>query len=319
MKKGLIIFALISLMSCGMKDDTKKGNRLIVADNKYYIYYDDEVIELNKGTYITKESKIDDYFFDIKFVGKQLKDERKLLLDLAKYFPHGISEIQKGQAPNNSIMLPTYNLGDKKIIDSVKLANILDGESLINSEASELEAKEETQVQDISLEGKKIEILNANGIKGYAKTLGESLKSTLKIEYNAENYNSPSNFSYIINHKLNDKELELLINSLDVKYIKVLKDDNIKPDADVVLITGNDQKVDFPITLKTDKDNSELKTLLSSYKVNVKKERDITSGVVIKYNSEDEWIAKKIASIVGEVKLEKDDTIKNSLVIISSR
>ncbi len=318
MKKGIIIFALISLMSCGMKNDTKQGNRLIVTDNKYYIYYDDEVIELNKGTYITKESKIDDYFFDIKFIGKQLKDERKLLLDLAKYFPHGISGIQKGQAPTNAITLPTYNIGDKKIIDSVKLANILDGESLVNSESSELEAKE-SQTEDVSLEGKKIEILNANGIAGFAKKLGENLKNTLKVEYNAENYNSSSNFTYVINHKLSDKELELLINSLDIKYIKVLNDEKIKPDADVVLITGNDQKVDFPITIKTDKSESELKNLLSTYKTIVKKETNVTNGVVIKYNLEDELIAKRIASIIGDAKLEKDDTIKNSLVIISSR
>lgn len=319
-KKLLIILSIISLMSCGIKNDTKTGNRLVVAENKYYVYYDNEVIELNKDTYITKDMKIGDYFFNFKFLGIQLKDERKLLLDLAKYFPHGINEIQKGNSPEKFVTIPTYMLNNKSIIDSVKLADLLSGESLINSESNSelIEAKEATS-DDVSLENKKVEILNANGIAGYAKKLGETLKSNLKMEYNAENYNKSSNVSYIINHKLNDKQLETFIENLGIKYIKILNDQSIKPDADVVVITGNDKLVDFTVTIETNNEKTELKNLLNGYKLVFKNNSNVADGIVIKYNKEDEFIAKNIAKILSDAKLQQDDTIKNGLLIQSSR
>lgn len=320
-KKLLIILSIISLMSCGIKNDTKTGNRLVVAENKYYVYYDNEVIELNKDTYITKDMKIGDYFFNFKFLGIQLKDERKLLLDLAKYFPHGINEIQKGDSPEKYVKIPTYMLNNKSIIDSVKLADILNGESLINSESNSelIEAKEEPSDENVNLENKKVEILNANGIAGYAKKLGETLKSNLKMEYNAENYNKPSNVSYVINHKLNDKQLETFIENLGIKYIKILDDQSIKPDADVVVITGNDKLVNFTITIETNNEKTELKNLLDGYKLVVKNNANVADGIVIKYNKEDEFIAKNIAKILSDAKLQQDDTIKNGLLIQSTR
>lgn len=319
MKKILVILSFITLLSCGIKDDTNKGNRLIVTQDKYYIYYDNEVIELNKGTYITKENKIDDYFFDFKFVGKQLKDEKKLLSDLSKYFPHGIGEVAKGVAPKNAITLPIYDISGKKIIDSVKLANLLDGESQINSETNELEAKTQIEEELVDLSNKKVEILNANGISGFAKKIGESLKNSLNMEYNAENYHTNSNFTFVVNHKLSDKELETFVNSLNIKYVKILKDDNLKPESDVVLVTGNDSLVNYPITLITNNEQTELKNTLSSYKITIKKENNIAEGTIIKYRSEDEFIAKKIATLLENAKLEKDDTIKEGLIIQSSR
>lgn len=323
MKKFLLILSLISIFSCGIKEDTNKGNRLVLVGNSYYIYYDDEVIEIPSGTYLTKDTKVDDYFFS--FMGKQIKDEKKLLVDLTKYFPHGITDIQRGSKPSNYTELPTYKVNGKTMVDSVKLADLLagqDGEGLINSELSTdiIDVKNGDEVDpNVSLEGKKVEILNANGIPGFAKELGDALVNNLKMQYNAENYGKPSNFTYIVNHKLTDQELSKLINSLNFKYIKVLDDPNLKPDSDVVLITGNDEKVNYPINILTKNGSTELQNMLEGYKVVVKKDENVADGVVIKYNKEDILIAKKLQSILNDAKLEEDNSIKQGLIIQSSR
>lgn len=323
MKKFLLILSLISIFSCGIKEDTNKGNRLVLVGNSYYVYYDDEVIEIPSGTYLTKDTKVDDYFFS--FMGKQIKDEKKLLVDLTKYFPHGITDIQRGSKPSNYTELPTYEVNGKTMVDSVKLANLLagqDGEGLINSELSTdiIDVKSGDEVDpNVSLEGKKVEILNANGIPGFAKELGDALVNNLKMQYNAENYGKASNFTYIVNHKLTDQELSKFINSLNFKYIKVLDDPNLKPDSDVVLITGNDEKVNYPINILTKNGSTELQNMLEGYKVVVKKDENVTDGVVIKYNKEDILIAKKLQSILNDAKLEEDNSIKQGLIIQSSR
>ena len=59
--------------------------------------------------------------------------------------------------------------------------------------------------------------------------------------------------------------------------------------------------------------------MLEGYKVVVKKDENVTDGVVIKYNKEDILIAKKLQSILNDAKLEEDNSIKQGLIIQSSR
>lgn len=324
MKKLLFVFSLLALLSCGIAEDNKEGNRLVVTENKYFVYYDSEVIEIPKGTYITTDKKIEDYFFDVALLGKTLKDEKGLLADLSKYFPHEILDVRKGTDPSAFTALPTIKLGEKVIVDSINLASILAGdtaESLINvNNTSEIvEVKESNAVNpDVSLEGKKVEILNANGIQGFASNLGKAFESNLKMKYNAENYNQSSDISYVINHKLSDAEFEKFVNSLSIKYIKIKNDDSIKPDSDIVIITGNDSKVNFPITILSNKESSELKDLLTTYNVSVKKTDQSIKEIVIKHKAEDVLIAKKLLSYIPEAKLEVDET-QTGITILSNR
>lgn len=70
------------------------------------------------------------------------------------------------------------------------------------------------------------------------------------MNYVTENFNEKIDFSYIINHRLTDEQFDKLVNnSLSLKYIKIKKDKNIRPEADVVLITGNDNKVTYTLNI----------------------------------------------------------------------
>ncbi len=316
MKKKLLIgLAFFLLTACGMNKDLGEQNKLVVSDSKYYIYYDNEILEIQKGVYITNENKIEDYFSS--FLGLHVKDEKKLLSDLERYFPHKINGVQKGEKPKNFKSIPSIKIGDKVIVNSLQLEYLLAEETLIavDDTSDIIKVKE---VVDANLEGKLVYILNANRMAGFAKKLGMAFEENLKMKYIAENYSKESNVSYIINNKLSQEDFDKFVNSLSIKYIKVKKDDKLKPEADVILITGNDAKVNFTIEVLSTSENSELKTLLSDYKLKVQKSNENISETTIKHRAEDILIAKKLLGYLPTAKLVQDDSIAENKIVITT-
>lgn len=246
-KKLTLLLTLLTIVSCGNKTSAEiEGNKVVRVDNSYYLHYDDTVIKLTEDTYITKDKKVSDYFKGSLFSN----EEDDFLVDLKKYFPHGFNGIEKGKAPEEFTEIPLMSLGDKKIIDAIALSLDLSSKNpellIVKDETKDYEIKEEVK-EEVSLKGKKIAILNANGIDGYAKRLGESLKTTLGIEFLSENYGKSEKLSYIVNHKLTPEELDKLINTVNIKFIKVLNNPNLKPEQDAILVTGNDANVKYNV------------------------------------------------------------------------
>lgn len=324
MKKIISIISLGFLISCGLEPDTKEGNRLVVTDKAYYIYYDNSVIKLNNDTYLTKESKMSDYF--VNSFGVHIKDEKKLLVNLSKYFPHNINSIYVGDAPSEYIEIPTIQVGEKNIVDSVSLANkllenTLDSLVKVDNISEIIQVKDTSVISpEISLEGKTIVILNGNGINGFATKLGKEFNKNLKMNYVAENYKNKTDYSYVINHRLSEDQINKLVNSISLKYIKIKNDKTIRPEADVVLITGNDKNVTYTLNIVTKTGKSELKEILSDYDSVIRQDENVnTNDIIINYKPEDEIIAKKLLSYFPEAKLIKDDKLENNVTIISPR
>ncbi|WP_156286095.1 LytR C-terminal domain-containing protein [Oceanivirga salmonicida] len=326
MRKIIGILMLMGLLSCGTNDKIH-ADRLSFSNDKYYVYYNEEVIEIPKGTYITKDNKIDDYFFS--FFGKHVKDEKKLLSDLSKYFPHGIKAIDTSkEVPSTSVEIPTMKLEDRNVIDSIRLANILsggDGKALIVvDQTSDIVDVKETVALDptTSLKGKSVTILNANGLNGSASKLGEKLKTELEIMYNAENYKERRKATYILNNKLTDEELVKLISVLGIKYVRLeTKESNLYPESDAVVILGDDRKANLPIKIYSTTGVSELKEALKAYNPTVYKAKSGQGivGITIKYSPEDIFIANKLSSLIPGSKLEKDENLKNKIEITTNR
>ena len=162
MKKKLLIgLSFFLLTACGMNKDLGEQNKLVVSDSKYYVYYDNEILEIQKGVYITNENKIEDYFS--LFLGVYVKDEKKLLSDLERYFPHKINGVQKGEKPKNFKTIPIIKIGDRLIVNSLKLEYLLAEETLIAVDDTSDIVKVKEAV-DSNLSGKFVYILNANKI-----------------------------------------------------------------------------------------------------------------------------------------------------------
>ena len=314
----LILVSLFMIFGCIEYEskDVADRNRIFKSDNNFYVYYNGKFIEIPKGTYIANDKKIENYYI------KKIVNKSELLNDLNKYFPDKIEYVTKGEKPKESIKLPVITSNGKTYIDSVKLEKLL--VELPTRVAKDDKENIVAEDKPVSLEGKKIEILNANGIDGFASSLGEALKAKFKIVYNAENYTQEENYSYIINNKLDDNAANELLSSLSIKYIKKMKPGQIKPDADLVIITGKDTETGFKTEIMSAAENSAITEKLKAYtpvftKADKYKDIDLKklTGIQINYNPEDYYTAYKLGKLLNTTNLVEDASLKDSIIILT--
>ena len=314
----LILVSLFMIFGCieYESNDVADRNRIFKSDNNFYVYYNGKFIEIPKGTYIANDKKIENYYI------KKIVNKSELLNDLNKYFPDKIEYVTKGEKPKESIKLPVITSDGKTYIDSVKLEKLL--VELPTRVAKDDKENIVAEEKPVSLEGKKIEILNANGIDGFASSLGDALKAKFKIVYNAENYTQEENYSYIINNKLDDNAANELLSSLSIKYIKKMKPGQIKPDADLVIITGKDTETGFKTEIMSAAENSAITEKLKAYtpvftKADKYKDIDLKklTGIQINYNPEDYYTAYKLGKLLNTTNLVEDTSLKDSIIILT--
>ena len=303
-------------MAAAFEALTTDKNRIFKSDNNFYVYYNGKFIEIPKGTYIANDKKIENYYI------KKIVNKSELLNDLNKYFPDKIEYVTKGEKPKESIKLPVITSDGKTYIDSVKLEKLL--VELPTRVAQNDKENIVAEEKPVSLEGKKIEILNANGIDGFASSLGDALKAKFKIVYNAENYTQEENYSYIINNKLEENAVNELLSSLSLKYIKRMKPGQIKPDADLVIITGKDTETGFKTEIMSAAETSAITEKLKAYtpvftKADKYKDIDLKklSGIQINYNPEDYYTAYKLGKLLNTTNLVEDPSLKDSIIILT--
>ena len=314
----LILVSLFMIFGCIEYEskDVADKNRIFKSDNNFYVYYNGKFIEIPKGTYIANDKKIENYYI------KKIVNKSELLNDLNKYFPDKIEYVTKGEKPKESIKLPVITSDGKTYIDSVKLEKLL--VELPTRVAKDDKENIVAEEKPVSLEGKKIEILNANGIDGFASSLGDALMAKFKIVYNAENYTQEENYSYIINNKLDDNAANELLSSLSIKYIKKMKPGQIKPDADLVIITGKDTETGFKTEIMSAAENSAITEKLKAYtpvftKADKYKDIDLKklTGIQINYNPEDYYTAYKLGKLLNTTNLVEDASLKDSIIILT--
>ena len=314
----LILVSLFMIFGCIEYEskDVADKNRIFKSDNNFYVYYNGNFIEIPKGTYIANDKKIENYYI------KKIVNKSELLNDLNKYFPDKIEYVTKGEKPKESIKLPVITSDGKTYIDSVKLEKLL--VELPTRVAQNDKENIVAEEKPVSLEGKKIEILNANGIDGFASSLGDALMAKFKIVYNAENYTQEENYSYIINNKLDDNAANELLSSLSIKYIKKMKPGQIKPDADLVIITGKDTETGFKTEIMSAAENSVITEKLKAYtpvftKADKYKDIDLKklTGIQINYNPEDYYTAYKLGKLLNTTNLVEDASLKDSIIILT--
>lgn len=332
MKKFLLVMiSLLFFVSCFENaEKLKSENRIFRTNDKYYVYYDGNTFELPKDLYLTKTKKVEQYFTSgmLKQLNIGTLSKAELLNDLNKYFPSGIKYITENETPVGSALIPVTSVGNEKHVDSIKFEKMLAN----MPKAQEVKKDDETQEETVvninpaeTLKGKKFEILNANGIDGFAKNIGEKLKAKFGIEYNAENYTKPETMNYVIVRKLNGTEIEAILAEAGLKYAKILEDNTVKPNADFVLITGNDSQINFPIEIVTLAEKSVTADKIKGYNVkNIKsaeykgEKLDKIIDVKIVYNPADIYTAKLLAKqIGGGVKLIADNEINGKITIVS--
>lgn len=325
-KKLLLTILLVFIMACS-KQSIKEGENsfIITPDNKYYIHYENMYIELKEDTYITANKKLSDYINSkILFIKNPFSDS-ELINDLNKYFIHELKGIEMKEVTEISKEIPIIIVNNKNIIDTVLLNKLLaegiseDTLIKVDSNSDIVGSKEEANVD---LSNRSIHILNANGVTGEAKKLGDKLQESLKITYNAENHNEISSYSYIENVSLTQAELDKLVEELGINIIKVRTAEDEQYSANIIM-GKNDIK--YPIEIVSKTGNSEIAVLLNEFKLTNKKD-EMYNGekiddnlITIYYSKEDYYIAKYLNKKINRSKIVEDSSLKNKIVITTTR
>lgn len=165
-----------------------------------------------------------------------------------------------------------------------------------------------------------VDILNANGIGGYARKTGEKLKENYALTYTAANYENNQEYSMIKINEIDRENLENILMSVNEKYFKIKEDNSIPTLASVVLILGKEQNIDFKIDIRGSNDSAksaqkELESL--GYKnIYLKNDSKTTDKSVIEYNKDDYYIALKIAKKLNISGMIENNELNNRVNII---
>lgn len=289
MKKYILVIlsTIFLLVSCNNNTDLVGTNKIFRDNEKYYVLYEGNLFELPKNVKLTTNKTIDEYFTNgiLKSLNIEVFNKTQLLNDLNKYFDNGIQYVSKNEVVQNPIQIPLLTTSDGVYIDSLRFEQIMkeiNGNIYVNNTENKAITNENTNA-NINLEellnGKTVEILNANNINGFARQIGERLSDTYGINYNAENYTQKEISNYVIQRDMTDQEITAILNVSGLKYIKVMEDTGIKQDANFILITGLDSDNGFEVEIVSNMENSTYTPLLNEYNL-------VNNGIVETYNGE---------------------------------
>ncbi len=306
-----LIFILLLLLFFNFRGNTIKFAKdekvLIVGKKNLFAVYEDKLavkipFELNINNEETVQDLVD------------TKNYEEILAKINAIMPE---KLEKCIALNNDKLkleveneknIPETNIEDKRIILSSSIYSMFD--EIYNKKNATIELNENILV----------DVLNANGKGGYARKTGEALKKELGVKYNAANYETNLEESFVILNDISNKKALEIIEKLPEKYFKIKSKSTIPTLANLVIIVGKEENVNFKIEISTDKEK---------YKENYKKikklgytdvvRKDIEIDIeesIIKYNKEDYFIAQKIAKALNIKNIIETDSLKNKLDII---
>ncbi|MGL5125739.1 MAG: LytR C-terminal domain-containing protein [Fusobacteriaceae bacterium] len=308
------IFTIIVALVVFFVKNINDKNSSIGEHSRYLIFGKENIIAVYEDKMAIKipyEIQVDkkETFKDLV----KMKNYDKALEVLNKNFPEKISVYRVVKYGNveleaeNMKNVPETTIDDKRYILNSSL------DSMFKEMYSTVEK------ETVSYSEAVIDVLNAKGKSGYARTVGEKLKKKLGIKYNAANYEKKSEESFIIINNFSKEQVEEIVSQLDEKYLKVQKSSNLPTLANLIIVLGNENDPEFEIDIygKSEDNEKILKTLKDSgYKklkgisTNEKNERD-----VIEYGEDDYFIAYKIGEKLNIKNLVKKDEYKDKIRI----
>lgn len=324
MKKILIALILIfTVLACNNANLGQANKFIISPDHKYYIQYNQNLIELSPDTYVTKDKKISDYLSSSFLFIKNPFANSNLVTDLSKYFPEPLQGVEKSSVTAEVLQMPIFENNGKKHIDTVKLAEMLKNIGTVIVPKVDIQSDLiQKQPVTYNFDGLKLHILNANGINGVAKKTGDILANKLNVTFVSENNKTRSNYTYIGSKTLDNDYLLKIVETAKLNNVKV--DNSIAEDsyAATVVLGKNTNK--YNVSVLTNKEKTEVLTLLNkNYNVSLGTKNENykfdDNNIYVYYNPEDVLIAKQIANLLPKTKLEEDATIKDKIIVTTNR
>lgn len=303
----IILLIILFLNFRGNNIKLSKDERVLIVgkQNIFAVYEDKLAVKIPYELSVNKDTTIKDLVDGGNY--------EILLNKINEIMPERINRVIKidnGEIKldvENEKNIPETNIEDKRFILTSSVYSMFN--EFYNKRNPETELNENILV----------DILNANGRGGYARKTGENLKQTLGVKYNAANYETQLEESYVILNDISKEKAMEIIEKLPEKYFKIKSKSTIPTLANMVVILGKESKTNLKIDIFTSDDKkNEVSSLIkkAAYKnINIstlKEDRDS----IIEYNKEDYFVALKIGKTLGITNMLEVDNLKDKINVI---
>ena len=277
---------------------SKEERVLIIGKQNLYAVYEDKLaVKIPFEVYIDSDETVEKLVNSQNYENVLEKINALVPEKLTRYTVITSGEIKLDV--ENARNIPETNIGERRYILT----------SSVYSMFKDL-YHEKNSIDELN-ENILVDVLNANGIGGYARRTGELIKSGLGMKYNAANYETTQDQSYVVLNDISKEKAAEILDKLPEKYFKIKNKSSIPTLANIVVIIGSEKKINFKIDIYANQENlkeSSKKIKAAGYgNISSLPEKEEIEQSIIEYNKEDYFIALKIAKA-----LEISDMIENN-------
>ena len=302
---AVILSILLYFNFRGNNIKLSKDERVLIIgkQNLYAVYEDKLAVKIPFELYIDSEETVEDLVSTRNYEQVLEKINSIVPEKLTRYIVIKSGEIKLDV--ENQRNIPETNIGDKRfILTSSVYAMFKD----LYHEKNSVDEQNENILVDV---------LNANGVGGYARKTGELIKTSLGMKYNAANYETTQDQSYVILNDISKEKAAEILDKLPEKYFKIKTKSTIPTLANIVVIIGSEKNINFKIDIygadSVLKDATDKVKKLGYTDVNTSAAKEGTEQSVIEYNKEDYFIALRIAKELGITDMIENNDLVNRI------
>ena len=301
----VILSVLLFLNFRGNNIKLSKDEKVLIIgkQNLFAIYEDRLAVKIPYELYIDSEETVEDLVSTRNYEQVLEKINSIVPEKLTRYIVIKSGEIKLDV--ENQRNIPETNIGDKRfILTSSVYAMFKD----LYHEKNSVDEQNENILVDV---------LNANGVGGYARKIGELIKTSLGMKYNAANYETTQDQSYVILNDISKEKAAEILDKLPEKYFKIKTKSTIPTLANIVVIIGSEKDINFKIDIYGEdsvlKDATDKVKKLGYTNVSTSARKEGTEQSVIEYNKEDYFIALRIAKELGITDMIENNDLVNRI------
>lgn len=300
-----ILLVLLFLNFRGNNIKLSKDEKVLIIgkQNLFAIYEDRLAVKIPYELYIDSEETVEDLVSTRNYEQVLEKINSIVPEKLTRYIVIKSGEIKLDV--ENQRNIPETNIGDKRFILTSSVYAMFK------------ELYHEKNSVDEQNENILVDVLNANGVGGYARKTGELIKTSLGMKYNAANYETTQDQSYVILNDISKEKAAEILDKLPEKYFKIKTKSTIPTLANIVVIIGSEKDINFKIDIYGDeavlKDATDKVKKLGYTNVSTSARKEGTEQSVIEYNKEDYFIALKVAKELGITDMIENNDLSNKI------
>jgi len=301
----VILSVLLFLNFRGNNIKLSKDEKVLIIgkQNLFAIYEDRLAVKIPYELYIDSEETVEDLVSTRNYEQVLEKINSIVPEKLTRYIVIKSGEIKLDV--ENQRNIPETNIGDKRFILTSSVYAMFK------------ELYHEKNSVDEQNENILVDVLNANGVGGYARKTGELIKTSLGMKYNAANYETTQDQSYVILNDISKEKAAEILDKLPEKYFKIKTKSTIPTLANIVVIIGSEKDINFKIDIygadSVLKDATDKVKKLGYTDVNTSAAKEGTEQSVIEYNKEDYFIALRIAKELGITDMIENNDLVNRI------